>query len=171
VTRIHFSVHGDEDVEHLLLGMAVRAENTRPALQAIATALRARQVEVFDTEGFGEWEPLADSTVERKAREGLEPGILRATDEMRDAFIGGPGHLEHISDTELIFGVVGEPYEKARRHKTGTSRMPARDPIPFDELAEKGVAKAVQRFIVETEGPTGGVGTFAAASLDPFGLQ
>lgn len=172
MTRLHFSVHGDEDVEHLLLGMAARVEHTRPALEAVATALRIRQEEVFATEGFGEWEPLAESTVEQKARSGLNPKILQATEEMHDAFTDrGGNHVEHITDSELIFGVAGEALEKARRHKTGTSRMPARDPMPFDESARRGVTKAVQRFIVESERGAGiGTGPFGVATLEPFGL-
>jgi hypothetical protein len=173
MTRIIFSVHGEEDVEHLMLGLAARAEDTRPVLSAIAAALGRREAELFESGGHGEWEQLAESTLERKSAEGLDPGILQATREMREALEGhGAGHVQHISDTELFYGLEGEAAEKAARHKSGTSRMPARDPIMFDEEARRGITKAVQRFIVETERGAGiGTGPFGVATLDPFGVQ
>ena len=71
---------------------------------------------MFNTEGHGTWEPLAQGTIRKKRNPGAP--ILQDTGAMKSSVFG-----EYSSDEVVIY--VGTPY--ARFHITGTKNMPKRD--------------------------------------------
>lgn len=164
--RVAYDVFGEKVVARRLLRLGTRALAPEPILKVIAAQMRDQMEELFDTEGGsgseGGWEPLAAATVAYKAREGLSPKILQATEEMRNSLTEeGLNHIEIIQRDELIFG-TSDP--KAKFHESGTRNMPARDPL--DILTEgniRGYVREVQRYIMgfEATGLTGA----------PYGIQ
>jgi phage gpG-like protein len=150
---ISYVVTGDEQVEHRLLGMAARSMNFSPVLGLIAEDMADKVDEQFD-EGQGNWAPLAPATVAQKAREGLDPRILHATVSMRRSFAdeGHPDHVEHVTDSELLFG-SSDP--KAPLHQAGTSRMPARRILDFTPANFRVWSKMIQAYLIGLEGGLG----------------
>jgi hypothetical protein len=80
----------------------------------------------FDTQGDGQWPPLADSTVLEKERLGFPADPLVRSGDLKDSLVNpdqamrtGLMHAEWASDI---------PY--AGYHQDGTSKMPQRQVIP-----------------------------------------
>lgn len=82
-----------------------RARDPRPVLSEIADELLGAERRLFAT-GRG-WAPLKRSTVQRKAREGLDPRPLHATGRLERALSvrGAPGQLLQITRDELRVGL------------------------------------------------------------------
>ena len=152
---ITYDVHGDEQVEHRLLGMGTRAIEGRPVLELIAEQMREAERDLFLTSGAsaGEpWEPLKESTLRKKAAAGYPTApnsVLIATSDLeRSLTESGGDNIEWISDDELIFG-TSDP--KAGFHADGTENMPARPPLAFSELTLRTFTREIQRYIVGLE--------------------
>lgn len=163
---IHYDVDGIDDVEHQLLGMGARAIETRPLLEMFADQLEQMFGDTFAAQGYGEWEPLAASTIARKG----SSTILRETDALMDSLTesGAEGAVREIFGDELIFGSNltsedGFPYPAA--HRTGTSRMPARDPLIVRDQDLRRFSKAVQIYLVGADRSEFGVGSFGMSGL------
>jgi phage gpG-like protein len=156
---IHYEVTGATAVEHRLLGMGARAVDAAVVLGEIATMMRAKEAEVFDAEGPG-WAPLAASTLEKKT---IGTKILEETRALHDSLTqeSDPNHIEEIGPEELIFG-TRDP--KAIFHKTGTSRMPSRDPLPLTPEDTALYTKQIQAFLIGLDRAEFGVGDFGIAS-------
>jgi hypothetical protein len=71
-------VKGQTKAANDLLDVGERARQMRPLDSAVRAIYFRAEADRFEGRGV-KWPPLADSTVERKAREGLDPRILRAT--------------------------------------------------------------------------------------------
>ena len=85
--------------------------------------LRDEFAEVFRSEGYGEWAPLAESTLAQKRRMGYPDDILVATGALKRSYLA----LRGIRRTKFTLSYrppadVGY----AIYHEEGTSRMPAR---------------------------------------------
>jgi hypothetical protein len=172
---LHYEIDGAAEVEHDLLGMGMRFLEPRPVLGLIADALRASEIELFDSDGKGTWPPLAAATIARKGN----ADILEDTDALRASLTekDAAGHFEIIQGSELMFGtgVVSEdgtPY--ARFHKTGTKHMPKRDPLFIDESDMVLFSKAIQAYLVGAERSEFGAltdsGTFFTGETTTFGV-
>ena len=170
--RVRYFVDGLGEVEHDLLAMAERALEPGPVLRLIGKGLQQREAEAFATGGFGQWAPLSPSTIAAKGHDTIlvDTGDLMAslTEE------GAEGALFEVNGSELHFGTNltsedGTYYPGLLR--TGTSRMPARDPLPeLDESDLLLFSKAIQTYIVGVDRAEFGVGSWSLGSLDPFGL-
>lgn len=167
--RIVVETTGFDTLELELLAFGDRAIAPQPALHHIASILREQEREVFATEGFGSWAPLAASTVEQKSARGLAPEILQATRHMKESLTEEHhvDHIEHVTVSELVFGTADE---KAVFHAHGTSRMPKREPVMVRPETVVKATKTVQSWLVGEQRGTFGAGSFGMASLDPFGL-
>lgn len=148
--RILYDVTGDEAVEHDLLAFADRAADAAPAFREIVKMCRAIEAEWFASEGDGTWDALAESTVAAKASAGLRPEILRATDDLFESLTedGAAGAVEVITPIEMAWG-SSIPY--AKWHSSGTSRMPARDPLGITELHLREFTRTIQAWLVGAE--------------------
>jgi phage gpG-like protein len=165
---VYFEVTGEKDVALEMRGMGARAMNATPVLEAISHLFAEYEAAQFATEGFGEWEPLAASTLASKARKGYPSDILVATGILRSSLTeDGLGSERRVTPNELVFG-TRVPY--AQYHAFGTSKMPQRNPVKVREDVMRAATKLIQRYIMGlergafpmTSGPT---------SLDPFGLK
>lgn len=148
-----YEITGDEEVRHDLLGIGMRAQHLEPVLSFIAGQLEQRVADQFD-EGQGNWAPLAESTVAHKAREGLDPRILHATESMRRSFTEDdhPDHIEVIGSDELHWGSA-DP--KAGFHQGGTDRMPARRILDLTPYEMRDYTREIQRYLIGLEGGLG----------------
>lgn len=161
---LHYTIKGDKEVEHDLLGLSARAIEPRPVLTLIAEQLRGIERELFETEGKGTWAPLASSTVARKGNDKI---LVDQGDLMDSLTESGGDNFAIIQRNELIFG-TSDP--KAGFHRTGTSRMPARDPLQVDGVDLKRFSKAFQMYLMGDERAAFGVGSFGMGATEPFGI-
>lgn len=106
-----------------------RLQGPRPVLEAIGEDFRELMGRQFESEGRyllgSAWAPLADSTLERKIRLGLDLRILHATLRLRSSLESRTAEtVEEIRDTEAVFGTA-VPY--ARYHqRSREARLPRR---------------------------------------------
>lgn len=168
--RVEYSVSGEKAVEHRLLGMAARAVESRPILEAFGDVLENKMTTVFAAEGPG-WEPLSPVTVARKGHS----TIGRQTDAMMDSLTkeAAEGAMREIIGDELHFGtnLTSEDgtYYPGIFH-AGRDGQPAR---PFPGVTSRDLrafSKGLQAYLVGIERATFGVGSFGMSSLDPFGV-
>ncbi len=108
-----------------------RGENAPAELMgAIGEALVSEVLEVFDTEGYGEWEPYADSTLDRKmfgARPNANPKLLQETGNL-------VGSISHVSDASgEVTAYTNVPYAIFHTSRAPRSRLPLRDFFAIDE--------------------------------------
>jgi phage gpG-like protein len=148
--EFQFEAWGDKLISRRLDRLAGRSVAARPAFEAIADTLRGYEKRLFDSEGASggrPWEPLAASTVEHKAKAGLDPRILHATHRLRRSLTdkGAAGHLEHATNASLIFGSY-VPY--GRYHAHGSGSLPKRRPIQFTENQKRYIMKKLQRYVL-----------------------
>jgi hypothetical protein len=91
---------------------------------------------VWETQGFGEWPPLADSTIEQKARHGwsLEPMVR--TGALRDSMTD-PGAASERTPKSMTWGTDIDYAHWHQEGGTTEGRPPQRqiipDPLPVDE--------------------------------------
>lgn len=166
---VHYDVDGLGHVEHMLMGMAARAIETRPLLEMFAQQLREITQDTFEAEGPG-WEPLSPATVAKKG----STTIGRETDAMMESLVSeGEGHIEEFFGEELIFGThltneEGFPYPVA--FDQGTRNQPARPIFDIQEHDLRRFTKSVQAWLVGADRSEFGVGSFGMGLTSPFGV-
>lgn len=166
--QLRYSVTGLKEVTHDMLAMGERALEPGPVLNLIGKAMQRIEQEVFDTGGRGDWPPLAASTVTMKGHD----KILVETEALMRSLTEGDNF--DVNGSELLFGTDvtsedGTYYPGLLR--SGTSRMPARDPLPsLREIDLLQFTKAIQAYIVGAERAEFGTQPWSLGSLDPFGL-
>lgn len=148
--RLELDVFGDTQLSRDLLRFGERAADASPAFRQIADDLRDIERRQFASEGgfaSAGWDPLAPSTIARKALLGLDPRILRATGALEASLTnrGDDAHVEMIGTQELIFGT---DVDYAKFHQKGTSRMPRRRPIELRETDRRDIVRTLQRHLV-----------------------
>jgi hypothetical protein len=141
-------VMGTERVQAMFFGVERRAKKVNPAISAITRDFRRIMVKQFDSEGSylgAPWQNLAENTIERKDREGLDNRILHATLTMRKEFTQGRGGYRIISFGEFHIGSGRIP---APFHQSGTSRVPQRVIFQFTPGISRRWTKAVMAYVV-----------------------
>jgi phage gpG-like protein len=142
---------GDEIVSRELLRLAGRVGNVEPAMESILRQIRAGEEQQFNSQGSygsGGWAPLAPSTLEAKARSGIDPRILHGITGDLEASLTGAGG-ENIAITRhdgLDFGTT-VPY--ARYHQDGRG-VPMRKPAQFPDSARRHWIKTIQDHVLGT---------------------
>lgn len=170
---IYYEIEGVPAIRHELVGFRDRALDAGPVLAAVLVDMRRLEIELFDTEGRGEWPELAQTTKERKAQMGYPAKILQATEALYDSLTGGgAGHVERITEYEVIYGTT-IPW--AGFHQTGTSKMPARPPVDVREEDVRRWSKMVHAYVFgldasEVAAAGGGGIPFGVGVTDPFGI-
>lgn len=172
---IDYEISGVPAIRHKLHRFRDRALNAAPVLAAILADMRRLEIELFETEGRGEWPELSQATIERKAQMGYPSKILQATEALYDSLSGGlaaAGHVERITENEVVFGTT---VPHARYHQDGTARMPARPPVDVREEDVRSWSKMIHAYVfgvdaAEIAAAGGGGIPFGMALTDPFGV-
>lgn len=131
--ELSITLTGDEKFAMEIRETGKRAENMSPVLRAIGEKWLDWNWEQFITQGgraSGGWAPLAASTVESKARQGLNPMILQAHERLIEAMTE-PKSYTVINDNFLFWRLDEDVEDYAQYHATGTSKMPARPPLEW----------------------------------------
>lgn len=143
---------GETIVERRLLRFAENMEHPQAALEVVGDVLREATEKQFDSEGgyaSGGWKELAQSTIDRKARLGQDPRILRATDRLMESltrkFDGD--HIEQISGDTLTFG-SSVPYGLFHQSSRPRTKIPFRPPVAITEEDKRTMVKRVQQALL-----------------------
>lgn len=160
---VHYSVVGGKSVQHKMLGMGARALEPGPVLELIGMAILKTEADLFAEEGRGAWPPLSPATVAMKGHD----TILRDSDALLRSLTvrGAEGNLFEVDGDTLHIGTSLTSEDGAYYPgflKTGTRRMPARDPLPEPREQDMRLyTKAIQRWLVgadRSEFSSGGLG-------------
>lgn len=118
---LDFQVRAD-GVRRNLLRIAKGLDDFRPFFDKQGRDILQKSLDqVFRTNGFGSWSPLAPSTIQNKHRRGDPTATLVATGSL----IRSVTALRGIRRTKFTLTMTHTtPY--GQFHETGTSRMPAR---------------------------------------------
>lgn len=102
--RIDLDAYGFDLAIRRFRRMGRRAQDFRPVFLKLMRWLRADTRERFARQP---WKPLAPATVERKAREGKDPRILRVTGRLEDAMTlwSAPGAIRRLDLLEMFYGL------------------------------------------------------------------
>jgi hypothetical protein len=154
VMTITIDAFGETELNRTLLRITKAAEDMRPAFNAIHDNFLILEQRQFESEGgySGGWAPLAESTVRAKAAAGLDPHILRATDELFKS-------LTEKDDENHIFTVTGDTmfigskvdYGKYHQSREPRSRLPRRPPVVLPEATKKIWVKFLQSWLMEAQ--------------------
>jgi len=151
--RFQLEVLGETQIDRTFLRMSDAARNLSPMFDKIVKELQEVEKLQFESEGeygSGGWAPLAESTIERKAREGWNEGILRATDALMNSLTtDGAGSIVEVASDYLRYG-TSIPY--APFHQSGTAvPMPQRRVVQLPEGERRSLVRIVQRYIMTGE--------------------
>lgn len=154
--RFRLDVHGETLVNRELERIGRRPTNAEPAFQAIAEDMLDITRSNFQSQGAarsGGWAALAESTKARK-QASHDPTIranwnriLHATEALFKSLTqrGSADALLIVQPTWMAYGSL-LPY--ARLHQTGTSRMPQRRPVQFNEFDKRQFIQRIQRYVL-----------------------
>jgi phage gpG-like protein len=124
-----------------------RASDVRRVSEKVRSVYRKSNERRFQRDGDGDWPRLADTTEERKAREGLDPRPLRATDRLYRSLTStrATGQVDVRDPTEFRFGTE-IPY--ARFHDTGRG-VPTRKLIEFTPAERKQITELISGYVAK----------------------
>lgn len=147
---------GEKIVDRELTRFSDRLEQPTEALEVVATLLREAVEQQFATEGqhaSGGWPKLAQSTIDRKARLGLDPHILRATDHLMNSLIHkyDPDHIERLLGSSLVFGST-DSVGVYHQSSMARSKIPYRPPIALTQGDKMQMVKEMQAALLSTPG-------------------
>lgn len=160
--RVIVRSFGEKQINREILGIRERALDMRPVFKVVLKMIYQFQKELFDSEGAsggeGKWAPLAESTVKKKANRRVPPGqgdprILHDTRVMRLS-LTAPNQLGSRWSLQKGMITFGTDIPYAQFHYEGTSRMPERRPVSFNEEQRVLVVKEIEHYIM------GGFGRF-----------
>lgn len=140
-------VEGADRVAENLMSMGARAEDISPVAEEVQGIVGDSNRRRFAAEGFGDWDDLASSTQERKAREGLPDATLVASGDLAHA-MSKPDVLKAEGGTILI----GTNIDYSRFHDYGTVNMPQRKLSKLAPEESKQLGDVVSKHIVEDLG-------------------
>jgi hypothetical protein len=121
--RFDIEIHDRAAIERVD-GMRDRAQNFRPVLRQVGEIIEDGVAKNFATRGgyYGDpWPKLAAATIARKARQGLDPGILRATGKLEAAVAGS---FERVATKQVRVGT--RYFHQATRKLYGVARSDRR---------------------------------------------
>ena len=137
----------------MLLALAKRGEDARPALREIMDELRLAEDPWFASRGAGLWLPLADITRAQKAEQGYSSDTLVRTGALRTSLTAKSRSksIRRVSKDRLRFGTN---VFYARFHAYGEG-VPLRDPlIPLDERTRRRMVSDVQKYVLTGRMPS-----------------
>lgn len=152
---VDFEVYGHKQISRELARISEFSGDAAPAWEKIVSMMKDDIQEQFDTEGrsmSGGWEPLKPVTIENKARQGLRPEIMRATDRLMESLTDERG-----SDQTLVierFGFEFKSLVDYGAYHMGPSKdgtRPARPPVDFTEAQRRKYVKVLQAYLMGGE--------------------
>lgn len=152
---VDFEVYGHRQISRELMRLSEFAGDAGPAWEKIVELMKEDIGEQFDTAGAsmsGGWAPLKPVTIERKAREGLRPEIMRATDRLLESLTDDRG-----SDQSLVierFGFEFKSLVDYGAYHMGPAKdgsRPARPPVDFTETQRRKYVKVLQAYLMGGE--------------------
>lgn len=150
--RLRVEAIGQAVVERQLLAMADRTADATPAMDAVIDGLYESARKQFESQGsYGgtPWPAIAQSTVERKMREGLDLRILHATLDLRDSLTQPGGANVAIARRDGVIFDTTIPYAKYVKERRPLLAPP--------EAERRQWVKIVQRWIIDGDASRGGI--------------
>ena len=142
---------GDDIVNREILRVKYRSEDMRPAFRKIHESFIGVEKYQFSSEGglSGKWAPLAPSTVDYKAKHGLDPRILQATHRLRDSLttFEGEGHIYEATHDEMKVG-SDVPYGIYHQSREPRTKLPRRPPVIIRENIRRRWIKYLQEYLM-----------------------
>ena len=133
-----------------LEAMGRRAQDVKPLDQVIrGIFLKAEEARFQGTEQRPRWKPLADSTRERKAREGQDPRTLRATQVLHRS-LTEPGAAMQVDEPTTGSFRFGTKVPYAFYHDTGTG-VPKRKLVGLSKVRRTEVNDHIADFIAKAK--------------------
>jgi phage gpG-like protein len=153
--RLRIDALGEEVIDRTLLGVQRPLLDMTGIWDEINTALGRNSVRQFASQGAygsGGWEPLASSTLARKARLGQPSKILQATRRLYRSLTvdDHPEHLYVAQPHQMAWGTT-VPYAKYHQDGSGSS-LPRRRVVQLPETARRNVVRIMQRGILAGAG-------------------
>jgi phage gpG-like protein len=139
---------GDDAAARTLRALGQRGEDPRPVFQQISDELRAAEVHWFESRGDGSWAPLAQDTLDKKARSGQPPEPLVATGALRASLTASRGQQGRrtVTQKQMRFGTR---VKYAVFHKEGRG-VPERSPlVPVDARTRRRMVKDVRDYLMQ----------------------
>lgn len=135
-----FDAKGFKGARRELQAMRERAEDLRPAWDALLTWWAARNVTHFRSNGKRwktPWKPLQPETLAEKLRFGYPSDILVREGDLRDSLTRRPLGIERLRPHDVEAGTA---VAHAGFHQHGTKHMPKRQLINARAVRQEGVA-------------------------------
>lgn len=145
-----FEVAGEELIARRLSRFGDQATDLREFFDETVDDFQEVVSEQFDSVGgrVGGWRPLSPRYAAWKSKHAPGKPILQLTGAMRRSLVATTEQT--IREVKRDFMRWGTRDPKARFHQRGTSRMPKRQIIAFDEADKMRVMKRLQRHLVAT---------------------
>lgn len=153
--RVSVQVLGNELVERRLIATGDRGADVAPVWPAVLSYMYSMiegQFESQGSEGGQPWKPISDRWSDYKARHGLRPEILRATDDMYES-LTLPRHPEQIAETfwdKLIFGSRVEYF--AAHQEGDPGNVPPRPMVVFQQHNVNIVSRQILDYVLSAWG-------------------
>jgi phage gpG-like protein len=148
--RLRFEFFGETQVDRTLAGVEHRADDARPAWDAIVddfTQIEARQFGSEGGYGSGGWTPLSAGYARWKMAHYPGKTILRRTDQLFRSLVDGPA-VRRIEPRAAWFG---SDVDYGAYHQRGSRRLPRRRPVELPDEHRRSWVRILQRFIVTGE--------------------
>lgn len=128
-----------------LLELGERGADIRRVSESVRNVVLRSNKRRFD--GGAGWKGLADSTSERKSREGLDPRPLRASGELYRSLTerSAAGQVDERHPTELRIG-TSVPYAGFQQ---GTKTQPKRDLMELTPSDRRQIVDLIENFVAE----------------------
>jgi phage gpG-like protein len=142
---------GTQNSAAVLNSIGGRGADARPAWPAIFKLMQADTGQRFDRGGEGDWQKLAEATIDAKARKHQDPRIMRASGALYKSLTGdrGRGALRRKSRYQLTYGTS---VFYARFHQLGKG-VPKRELITVDAALARRIVDALERYVSKGELP------------------
>jgi phage gpG-like protein len=142
---------GEQTLSREIVRFKDRGMDMRPAFRKIHESFIGVEGYQFRTEGglSGGWAPLAPSTVEAKAKAGLDPRILHATHRLRDSLttFEGEDHIYEARPDEMKVGSE-TPYGIFHQSTAPRTKLPRRPPVEIKETTKRRWIKYLQAYLM-----------------------
>ncbi len=144
--HLRFTFFGEDQIDRSLLAIAERAQDMRPAWDALEARCTGYEERWFASQGDGQWPQLSRNYGAWKARHFPGKPILQREGELL-ASVTKPD----ISVKEPSYAIFGTGDPVAVYHQKGSGRLPIRRVIDLSDDERREWVRVVQRYLVEAD--------------------